>query len=182
MFGLFRGKPKAGPISLPAQAPLEFQPGPGDGTAKKLAAYEALGQTLVVTVIAETLSGPDARTLISDIASRSAYAGERSDRPPSADGMPGGRPRHFVLDLQNVEYMDSACLGAMVELLQAMQSRGGRIGLVNAGRNVEYLFRLTQLDRLFPICRDVMTAIEAVERGGSAGPGGGKKPKRRGWD
>ena len=84
--------------------------------------------------------------------------------------------------------MDSACLGALVELLTNMQSRGGRIALVNAGRNVEYLFRLTQLDRLFPICRDVMMAIEAVERGAPVPmptqhtqPKKGKK-KKHGWD
>ncbi|MEM1330576.1 MAG: STAS domain-containing protein [Planctomycetota bacterium] len=177
MFGLFRSKTKQPVASKPGQAPLEFQPSPEVDRDKELAKYEALGQTLVITVIAETLSGPDARVLIGEIASRSAYssAGE-------AQGNSSTRPRHFVLDLQNVEYMDSACLGALVELLQAMQSRGGRIALVNTGRNVEYLFRLTQLDRLFPICRDVMTAIESVERGAANAKQAGKKPKRRGWD
>jgi len=37
---------------------------------------------------------------------------------------------------------------------------------VNAAANVEYLFKLTRLDRVFPICRDVMKAIEVVEREG----------------
>lgn len=141
---------------------------------KSVAKYEALGQVLVVTVISDTLSGGDARELCGEIAGRSAYGGRQTDTP---------LPRHFVLDLQNVEYMDSACLGAMVELLHAMQNKGGRIALVNAGRNVEYLFRLTQLDRLFPICRDVMAAIEVVERG-AANPDpfeGKKKPKKRDW-
>ena len=154
----------------------------------RIATYEVLGQTLVVTVVSEVLSGPDAGELICEIASRSAYSNQRNDKAPSMESGDSSKtmPRHFVLDLQNVEYMDSACLGSLVELLTSMQSRGGRIALVNAGRNVEYLFRLTQLDRMFPICRDVMMAIESVERGapvpGSAGGHSKKRKKKRGWD
>jgi len=149
------------------------------GAADHLAKFESLGQVLVVTVLPQTLSGPEAQDLMGDMVGRSAYG-------PTAPGQPVGagstKPRHFVLDLQNVEHMDSACLGVMVQTLQVMQGKGGRIALVNAGRNVEYLFRLTQLDRVFPICRDVMKAIEAVERGlgGMAGPGKGPK-KNKGW-
>jgi len=146
------------------------------GAADHLAKFESLGQVLVVTVLPQTLSGPEAQDLMGDMVGRSAYG-------PTAPGQPIGagstKPRHFVLDLQNVEYMDSACLGAMVELLTNMQSRGGHIALANAGRNVEYLFRLTQLDRVFPICRDVMQAIEAAERGPSDPILGAKAKKRK---
>lgn len=155
------------------------KPEPASDGGRKCAAYETLGQTLVVTVISEVLSGSDARTLVRDISSRSAYAADIGDKPPTMEPDGPQKPRHFVLDLQNVEYMDSACLGTLVELLTAMQSRGGRIALVNAGRNVEYLFRLTQLDRLFPICRDTMTAIEAVERGPSEPLLGAAHKKRK---
>jgi anti-anti-sigma factor len=58
------------------------------------------------------------------------------------------------------------CIGVLVELLTTLKEAGGRIALVNASTNVEYLFKLTRLDRVFPICRDVMKAIEAVERDG----------------
>lgn len=180
MFGKLRPKPQD-QATPSAESPAKPAPPASATPTRKLANYETLGQTLVVTVVADILSGGDARELIDEIASRSAYAADRPDARPSLDGDVGGHasaPRHFVLDLQNVEYMDSACLGAMVELLTSMQSRGGRIALVNAGRNVEYLFRLTQLDRVFPICREVMTAIEAVERGQGGLPSHGKKKKR----
>lgn len=72
--------------------------------------------------------------------------------------------RHFVLDIQNVQYMDSACLGCLVEFLNRMAASGGRIALANTAHRVQYLFRLTRLDRVFPICKDVMAALEAVER------------------
>jgi anti-sigma B factor antagonist len=77
-----------------------------------------------------------------------------------------------VFDLQNVKHMDSSCVGAMVEMLTRLQRSGGAIALVNAAQSVEYLFRLTRLDRLFPICRDVMTAIQAVERASKGGKQG----------
>ena len=71
---------------------------------------------------------------------------------------------HFVLDIQNVQFMDSACLGCLVEALNKMARTGGRIALANTANSVQYLFRMTQLDRVFPICADVMAALAAVER------------------
>ena len=71
--------------------------------------------------------------------------------------------RHFVLDMSAVQYMDSACLGCLVESLNQLSVRGGRIALANSNQAVNYMFRLTRLDRVFQICSDVMSAIEKVE-------------------
>jgi anti-sigma B factor antagonist len=71
--------------------------------------------------------------------------------------------KHFVLDIQNVQYMDTTCLGCLVAALNMMSSTGGKIALANPHNSVQYVFRLTRLDRVFPICRDVPAAIEAVE-------------------
>lgn len=131
----------------------------------KLATYDHFGATLVATITTNTLSGPDAVELVHDI----------SQQMPQDVGPPKKRRReepddekpvlrHIVLDLQNVQYMDSGCIGVLVELMTRLQQGGGRIALVNADPNVEYLFKLTRLDRLFPICRDVMRAIDSVER------------------
>lgn len=133
-------------------------PAPADGacavvepqTAEPLATLELLGKTAIATVTVSELTGATAARLVNDLLDEFAQA----------------RVRHFVFDLQNVTYMDSACIGVMVELLTRIQTAGGRIALVNAGQSVSYLFKLTRLDRLFPICRDVMQAIAAVERGG----------------
>ena len=71
---------------------------------------------------------------------------------------------HFVLDIQNIQYMDSMCLGCLVESLNSMASHGGRIALVNTTHSVQSMFRMTRLDRVFSICHDVMQAIEEIER------------------
>ena len=124
-------------------------------STKLLATYDRLGQTLVATITVDTLAGHDSISLAAEVYDKVTGDGE------SPTGI-----RHIVFDVQNVQYMDSMCIGVFVELLTKLQELGGRIALVNADQNVEYLFKLTRLDRLFPICRDVMRAIDAVERGG----------------
>ncbi|NNF41888.1 MAG: STAS domain-containing protein [Phycisphaerales bacterium] len=70
---------------------------------------------------------------------------------------------HFVLDVQNVQYMDTACLGCLVQALNSLAARGGRIALASLNLNVQSVFKLTRLDRVFPIRADVMSALDAVE-------------------
>jgi anti-sigma B factor antagonist len=71
---------------------------------------------------------------------------------------------HFVLDVQNVQYMDTTCLGVLVEALNRLAASSGRIALVNPNHSVHYIFRLTRLDRVFRICSDVPAALDAVEK------------------
>lgn len=154
---LFRTKRSARRRSTNAQSVEPASPDREDQHAgmerpsfDQMAALERLGQTAVATVTVSELTGPMATWLMADL----------------LDEIAASPVRHLVLDLQNVTYMDSSCLGALVQILTKLQESGGRIALVNAGHSVTYLFQLTRLDRLFPICRDVMTAISAVERAG----------------
>jgi anti-sigma B factor antagonist len=124
---------------------------------QRLASYDQLGQTMVATPLLSALTGPDAAAMATEMCDR-IYA---ACQGPEATGV-----RHVVLDLQNVQYMDSMCVGVLVELLTMLKEAGGNIALVNASGNIEYLFKLTRLDRVFPICRDVMKAIDVVEREG----------------
>lgn len=130
------------------------------GPARKLATYDKLGETMVSTIITAALSGHDAAELVSEL-----YVHIRDANAVRGTAAP---VRHVVFDLQNVQYMDSTCIGTLVELLGRLQEAGGRIAIVNAAQNVEYLFKLTRLDRVFPLCRDVMRAIEVVERAAAA--------------
>ncbi len=126
---------------------------PASGQTRR-ATFDRLGQTLVATITVATVTGPEAADLAAEIVDLL--------RETNASGA----VRHIVLDMQNVQYMDSSCIGVLVELLGRLKNDGGKIALVNASSNVEYLFKLTRLDRVFPICRDVMKAIEVVERQG----------------
>lgn len=149
--------------SDPAAGPRAPAPGSASGSLaaeRRLSDFDMLGQTLVATPVVATLSGTDAINLSAELLSRIYGSGGKPDAERASS------VRHVVLDLANVRYMDSMCVGVLVELLTKLTEAGGRIALVNADPNVEYLFKLTRLDRVFPICRDVMKAIEVVERAG----------------
>jgi anti-sigma B factor antagonist len=66
----------------------------------------------------------------------------------------------LVFDLSRVEFMDSRGLGCLIALLKAV-SPAGSVALTGLTRHVHDLFRLTRLDRVFPIYRDLDHAAEA---------------------
>ncbi len=123
-------------------------PGGGGERRHTLADVEHLGETAVVTITVTELTGLEGADRLSSLLEQLAACGSKN----------------LILDLQNVQEMDSACLGALVRAFRSLEGEGGHIAVVNADRPVQYLFKLTKLDRVFPICADVMTALAAIER------------------
>lgn len=76
--------------------------------------------------------------------------------------------KNLVLDLQNVDYLDSCCLNMLIVLMKGIRENGGQIAIASAQRSIAVLFKLTRLDSLFPIQRDVLSAIEYVDRARAA--------------
>ncbi|HTR96651.1 MAG TPA: STAS domain-containing protein [Candidatus Acidoferrales bacterium] len=66
--------------------------------------------------------------------------------------------RQIVLDLAMVKFLDSTGLGAIVSSLKRLEGNGIMV-ICNAGEMVMDVFRLTRMDRVFPI---VATLDEAV--------------------
>ena len=115
----------------------------------RIAEVEMMGQTAVATLTVTELRLDRGVEMLNSLLDQLTESGAR----------------HFVLDIQNVQFMDSACIGCLVDALNKMaKNGGGKIALANTANSVQYLFRMTQLDRVFPICADVMAAITAVER------------------
>lgn len=136
---------EAEPIRLPGDAPTPRAAARSAGRVS----VEDLGATIVATVIDSEVAGEDAAELSAQILAAMSQAGEL---------------KHLVLDLQNVNFMDSMCLNQLLALLRTLQQQGKRIAVASATHSMQVLFKLTQLDRVFPLCRDVMSAITAVER------------------
>jgi len=113
-----------------------------------IAEMEYIGATAVVTFTVTELAGLDAAERLLQLLDRLGASG----------------CTNYILDVQNVQMMDSACLGALVKTFRTIDANGGRMAIVNTDRSVAYLFKLTKLDRVFPICTDVMSALAAVER------------------
>lgn len=67
----------------------------------------------------------------------------------------------IVLDLSQVEFMDSSSLGALVSLLKEVGNRGDLI-VVGAKGIVAQLFTLTRMNRVFRMADSVEAVLSAV--------------------
>ncbi len=56
----------------------------------------------------------------------------------------------IVLDFSEVDFVDSSGLGAVVSLMKRLGEEGD-IAVCNLSENIRGMFRLTRLDRIFPI-------------------------------
>src|ERR1051325_5426772 len=66
---------------------------------------------------------------------------------------------HVLLNFDGLAFMDSAGLGSVVVGSKLLQSRGGKLAVMNARGPVRHVFQITRLDRVFP---DYKTEEEAV--------------------
>ncbi len=71
---------------------------------------------------------------------------------------------NFVFDLKKVEFLDSACIGALVELLREVEPMRGKIALANCDDNVAFLFKATKLDTIFGLFDDLDEALESFRK------------------
>jgi anti-sigma B factor antagonist len=155
-----QGSPPSAPPPAYEAHPPEQQPGyeqssepatpQAAGAPKRpetIAEIERIGKiavaTLTVTELSQEVGAEQLSSLLHELAETGA--------------------QHFILDVQNVQYMDTACLGCLVEALNRLSATGGRIAMVNPNHSVHYIFRLTRLDRVFRICNDVPSAMQAVD-------------------
>ena len=56
-----------------------------------------------------------------------------------------------LLDLQDVTFIDSSGLGALVAALKMVRSSGGKLFVCSINDQVKMLFELTSMDRVFEI-------------------------------
>lgn len=66
--------------------------------------------------------------------------------------------QNFVFDLEEVEFLASACIGSLVEFLQEVEHCRGQIALVSCRENVAFLFKVTRLDQVFGMYDDLEEA------------------------
>jgi anti-sigma B factor antagonist len=59
--------------------------------------------------------------------------------------------RHFILDLTDCGYMDSAGLGTLLVLRKRIRALAGSLTLENPNDDLRQLFEMTRLDTVFTI-------------------------------
>jgi len=70
---------------------------------------------------------------------------------------------HILLDLERVDYLDSAGLGELVRSQVTVRGHGGTLKLVRPSAGVLRLLQITRLDRVFEIVADQAAALRALQ-------------------
>jgi anti-sigma B factor antagonist len=73
----------------------------------------------------------------------------------------------LVLDLSDVDFMDSSGLGSLVAGLRSVGQDGGNIKIAALQPRVRALFELTRLHQIFEIFEDTANAVDSYTPGGS---------------
>lgn len=60
--------------------------------------------------------------------------------------------KNFIFNFSQCDFIDSTGLGALVSIYKKCAEKGGSIKLKTLRPEVEKLFKLTRLDRVFEIC------------------------------
>lgn len=68
----------------------------------------------------------------------------------------------FLLDLSEVEFVDSSGLGAMISILKTLKLNNGDIVLCDLNSAVLNLFNLTRMNNVFKICKDEKEGLQAL--------------------
>lgn len=72
--------------------------------------------------------------------------------------------KKIIVDLSNVEFIDSTFLGAIVSSLKKVANIGGDLKLVGFRPPVRSMFELTRLFRVFDSYSDLQDAVKSFHR------------------
>ncbi len=68
----------------------------------------------------------------------------------------------LILDFGQVEFLSSAVLGLLIRISKRIAEGGGRLRLCNISPKIYDVFKITQLTKIFDICRDVDQALDSL--------------------
>lgn len=71
----------------------------------------------------------------------------------------------LIIDMCNVEYIDSSGLGALVGGLRRISENNGSIYIISCSDQVRKVFEITGLERVFKIFNNSEDAIKAIAEG-----------------
>jgi anti-sigma B factor antagonist len=77
--------------------------------------------------------------------------------------------RNIILNLKNLDYLDSSGIGELVRNYLAVVKRGGAMKVVGLAPRVEEILKVTQLYQVFPEFPDEASALESFPEVPSGG-------------
>lgn len=72
-----------------------------------------------------------------------------------------GSGKKVLINLKDVNYVDSSGLATLVEVLKNLRTSGGQLKLSNLSIKVKGLFEITKLDKLFEIFPEEEDAVSS---------------------
>lgn len=72
----------------------------------------------------------------------------------------------IILDLGQVNYVDSTGIGALVHIHTTAERKGAAVKLLNLTKRIHDVLQITRLSSVFGIYSDLQKAIESFEGGG----------------
>jgi anti-anti-sigma factor len=69
------------------------------------------------------------------------------------------RPRKMVFDFDGVKFFSSQVLGLLLEARARLESHSGQVAITSLSPQLQRVFRITNLDKIFSLYPDRATAI-----------------------
>jgi anti-sigma B factor antagonist len=74
-----------------------------------------------------------------------------------------GGTNHVIVNLTNVEYLDSTALGVLIGGLKRLREKNGALDLVCPNPRIRRIFEITGLDKIFDIYMDEKLAVDKMK-------------------
>ncbi len=87
------------------------------------------------------------------------------------DGAIDAGGKDIIVDLTKTTFIDSTALSVLVEATKRVRPEGGRLALVCIDQNLVKIFRITALDRLFPLFSSRDEAVQSLAPAGAPDAG-----------
>jgi anti-sigma B factor antagonist len=72
-----------------------------------------------------------------------------------------GGARKLLIDLSAVTYIDSACIGCLMDVYRLLQDKGGAVKLAGLQPRVETMLSMTGVHKIIDVHRDEALALQA---------------------
>lgn len=104
-----------------------------------------------------------AHVVIFDVKGRIVLGDEIHQLRDAVRGMLAQDKKKIILNLAEVDYMDSSGVGEMVAAFTAVRNAGGELKLLNLSPKVEDILHVTKLYTVFDIRDDEFTAVKSFD-------------------
>ncbi|ARN57573.1 STAS domain-containing protein [Sedimentisphaera salicampi] len=72
------------------------------------------------------------------------------------------RPTKMIIDFSRVEHLSSSALGVLIRINSEIKKQGGFLSLCGINKRILEIFKITKLDQVFTIRKDVSESHKAI--------------------